>query len=161
VFKSQEPSLLMLSLDPFPLFHPLLWHHHISNKITKPSRGYGKYRDILNRNDKHAPCNCSHDHNAASNTFVACYICQKLAPKLGQLQKWIQDLVLMRLNLSSGHFVYQRYQKNSYADQPCHQASCKVSKMVQKQLIYFTLFNINHRFICEITLLILFIIFHI
>ena len=80
VFKSQEPSLPVLSLDPFPFF--ILFYGLIiciSNKITKPFCGYGKYRDILKRNDKHAPCNCSH---APQCSFQ--HICGLLhLPKIG------------------------------------------------------------------------------
>ena len=78
--RAKNPSLLMLSLDPFPFF--ILFYGLIiciSNKITKPLCGYGKYRDILKRNDKHAPCNCSH---APQCSFQ--HICGLLhLPKIG------------------------------------------------------------------------------
>jgi len=86
VFKSQEPSLPVLSLDPFPFF--ILFYGLIIYPIKSPNHSVVmESRDILKRNISTLLATAHMHHNAASNTFVASYICQKLAPKLGQLQK--------------------------------------------------------------------------
>lgn len=78
VFKSQEPSLPVLSLDPFPFF--ILFYGLIIYPIKSPNHSVVmESRDILKRNDKHAPCNCSH---APQCSFQ--HICGLLhLPKIG------------------------------------------------------------------------------
>lgn len=147
MFKSQEPFTPYAFPRSFPLFHFLMWPHHMSNKITKPFCGYG--------NSSHAP------RRDFQHIWGLLHVPTWLQNLGSYISEYKDHQVLIDSDLSSGHFVYQRYQKNSYADQSCQQAPCKVSKMVQKLLIYFTLFDINRRFICEITIIFFFIIFHI
>jgi len=87
VFKSQEPSLPVLSLDHFPFF--ILFYGLIIYPIKSPNHSVVmESTEIFSNETISTLLATAHmHHNAASNTFVACYICQKLATKLGQLQK--------------------------------------------------------------------------
>lgn len=113
MFKSQEPSLLMPSLNRFLFL--ILFYGLIIYPIKSPNHSMDmESAEVFSiETNKVSPCNSSHAPRYDFQHVLRLATFANLAPKLGQLQKGIQDhQVLMQLELSSGHCVYQRYQKN-------------------------------------------------
>jgi hypothetical protein len=85
LLKSQEPSP-----SPNPLFF-IPFYGLIIYAINSPFHfyGYGKSREILDPNDRHAPCTPSHavQHDELPTSLRLATSFVNLAPKLGQLQK--------------------------------------------------------------------------
>jgi hypothetical protein len=108
---------------------PLLWPHHICNKLAVPLYGYGKSRE--NSQSKRYARSMLSSHAARRTSDMSEAPCH--------LPTWLQNLGSYKNEYQTFRFDVTRsfvrslcIPKEIYADQSCQQVSCNVSKMVQK-----------------------------